>query len=470
MIKIIKGINSSKVVTDDAKVLIELDELFAFKVPGCEFVDAYKRKLWDGKSHMFSRLTGKFNTGLLPRVVDEIYKLTSTMPTIETTYDLLISKKPIIDKLNGIELRQYQTEAADAFMRPGRGIVKAATNSGKTEIMAELLRRINRPSIVLLHRQEIMYQTAERLEERLSVPVGIIGDNNSNIKDITVVMFQSITERKAVKNTFGQTKKSKAWRMKDEYKHLCDQPVLFFDECHNISDDRAKIVAKESKAIFRGAFSGTPLLHDEITNLTLEGLFGGVVYEISNKELIALGVSSIPVCHIMKIDTKGILSADYAKAYDKGVVYSSTRNGAIREIAVNHANEGKSVLIIAREHNHIMNLMELIPGAEYVHGAMPSKTRRARLLAFKQGKIKTLISSTILDEGVDISNIEVLILAAGGKSSIKILQRIGRGLRANESMQLAVYDFMDIGNWYLLDHSQQRIQMLKSEGFRVKLG
>ena len=54
-------------------------------------------------------------------------------------------------------------------------------------------------------------------------------------------------------------------------------------------------------------------------------------------------------------------------------------------------------------------------------------------LTLKNNEIDVLISSAILDEGVDVSNINAVIYARGMKSTRKLLQGIGRGLRKKES-------------------------------------
>jgi superfamily II DNA or RNA helicase len=72
--------------------------------------------------------------------------------------------------------------------------------------------------------------------------------------------------------------------------------------------------------------------------------------------------------------------------------------------------------------------------------------------------------NSILDEGVDVPNIDVLILAGGGKSSINTLQRVGRGLRKGGNIdKLYVVDTLDFQQYHLLKHSLQRLDDYKNE-------
>ena len=75
-----------------------------------------------------------------------------------------------------------------------------------------------------------------------------------------------------------------------------------------------------------------------------------------------------------------------------------------------------------------------------------------------------------MDEGVDIVSINALIMAAGGKSQITTLQRIGRGLRHKKGENtLLVLDFLDKTNSYLEYHSKRRMKICKDEGFKIIL-
>ena len=83
---------------------------------------------------------------------------------------------------------------------------------------------------------------------------------------------------------------------------------------------------------------------------------------------------------------------------------------------------------------------------------------------FRDGTIKVIIATSILDEGVDLPNIDVLVLAGGLKSSIATLQRVGRGLRTGGNVdRLYVVDTIDFQNHHLLKHSFQRLQDYRAE-------
>jgi len=112
--------------------------------------------------------------------------------------------------------------------------------------------------------------------------------------------------------------------------------------------------------------------------------------------------------------------------------------------------------------------MEL-PDATIVHGGCDSKYRMDTLESLKNGTLKQVIATTIYDEGIDTDKIDCIIMMAGMKTPERVLQRVGRGIRRRESMVFWYFDFLDVGNSYLLEHSTERINSLRKEGFEVKL-
>lgn len=439
-----------------------LDYRLAIRVPNYQFTTSYQRGTWDGKFHFYKANTGKFPTGLLQVVLATLESINETATIIDKRIKPK-SNTPICPALHGIDLRNYQFEAASRILKAVRCIVKAATNSGKTEIMAEVLRKLNLPGLILVHRKELLYQTAERLSLRLGIPIGMIGDSVMDIQNITVCMPQTV-----VKSYKDQASGSSTLVVEDKFKTLFDRNVLVLDECHNLPDTRILHMVKRSNAYYRIAMSGTPLLNSEVDNYMLKGQFGEIAFEITNAELISLGVSSVPTCQYHRVNVEGLETASWKDAYKKGVVNNDKRNDLIAKMAQEHGKK-LSVLIIVKDVHHGHNLCRRIPQSSFIHGSLPSDMRMRAIRSFKDGMINMLISTVILDEGVDISNIDVLILAAGGKAPKRVLQRVGRGLRKKESNKLLVIDFLDTGNLYLLEHSQERVNTLKQEGFAVQL-
>jgi superfamily II DNA or RNA helicase len=194
-------------------------------------------------------------------------------------------------------------------------------------------------------------------------------------------------------------------------------------------------------------------------------LTGEIVVDISNKYLVDAGYSAKPRVNIITMESVSVdeWEASYQDAYDNLIVNNDARNGAISRIA--NTSAGTVLILVERiEHGEILN--RLIPKSVFVNGSFDSAYRQKILKKMKSGGV--FIATPIFDEGIDVPSISTLIIACGGNSSNKLLQRLGRGLRKKAYDNVVqVFDFLDDTNIYLFRHSEKRIDTLIEEGFEV---
>lgn len=456
--------NHGKVSDPSRKIHAVLDSQLAEYLEGYNFSDKYRRGFWDGKKHFYSRLSGIFGLGLIYRVL-KIIKSTRSDYKIVNSRELSGVKIKTPNRLQYAEsekfrqLRDYQLEAVEALIHNKIGVLKAATNAGKTEIYAECLRRLGLSAVFICTRKELFHQTADRLERRLGFKVGRVGDGLKSVKPITVVMPTT---------AIGKTKNK--YTTKSEFKELLKADILILDECQNITDSRVSTFCQESGAYYRFAGSGTPFLKDKCSNLLLESQFGRIVKEITNEQLIQLGVSSVPSCFFIKTNSDMPISGmDYDQAYQTGIVQNTYRNQSISKLVSMSLAQHKTCLVIVSRIEHLELLRLEIPGANFSHGGCSAKHRMQVLKEFQQGNIKALLVSNIYDLGIDTDQIDVVINAAGMKTPERVLQRLGRGLRQNESGRVWYFDFLDADNEYLYEHATLRLKTLEGENFEVKI-
>ena len=266
--------------------------------------------------------------------------------------------------------------------------------------------------------------------------------------------------------------------------------------CHHTkSDSFYKTFLHAENSIYRIGLTGSIDQNDPMLVQRLRATFSKVISETRNSQMIERGISAKPTIYfstiehvlndieeelpngeveVIKNEPVDIsLNKNYMDSYDKGIVKNNYRNTVIAKIAEINYNKGRGVLIILNriEHGDIISHMLDTLGIShaFVQGEMEVEEREKHFTDMKQGKLKVLISTSLMDEGVDISGIDALIMGAGGKSLRQVLQRIGRGLRYKDDGEnkLYVYDFTDRVNDYLFAHYKQRREIYQEEEFDI---
>lgn len=424
------------------------------KPQGYQFMPKFKSGMWDGFIHLCKG--NKFPTGLVHLVTDRLveagyevaFALDHKAPEIDwdALTDYMFTPKMI--------LRDYQLDAAKILMIHERGVAKMATNSGKTLVIAAIARMVQAPVLILVTRKELLYQTENVLDVHLGEPIGLVGDGHMDFERVTVGMIQTLHRR------------------------LTDHPdtriyadllgCVIFDECHHVPSRTAQDVMNAIPAPLRFGFSGTPLSYDVLTDLTLMGATGPVRIEVTNEDLVASGISARPTVYMYKIEDVDCQDAKYQEAYKDCIVDNPWRNEVIAEQVIRRPN--RSALILVERIQHGRTLQDLIPSSQFVNGSDAIEVRQQALDQLRAGDGAIVIATPIFDEGVDVPAVDLLVIAGGGKGHKKLLQRLGRGMRAKGGDNtLTVIDFADCTNKYLVNHSRARWAIYKAEGFDVEI-
>jgi superfamily II DNA or RNA helicase len=510
----------SKLTDATIRALTAVDSALAVTTPNYRFSHAYKSGKWDGKTRFFKIASKKFPTGLVSEVIkalkdsNEPYEWVDKRTPFEVTVPESID---LLDEKHGsITLRDYQYNSVKQGLQSTRGVINVATNGGKTEIacgmMSCMLPKLPKGKSILFftHSKEIFYQSAKRISERLGMEVGLVGDGVWDEKPITVVMIPTVGQYLSIPKTLpknakrtkmeneikkiGKSDPDRVKQLRDEItilekaewdkiklsvkktKNLFSSAIAFIaDEVHHASSTTwYDVFMKLESCYYRFGLTGTVDRSEEnaINNKRLFGCTGKIVTKISNSFLIENGYSAKPTIYMIEVDCPLIHGGDYRDSYDEGIVYNDKRNAIFADKVQERSSLGNQCLIIVNEISHgeevARLLLEMDVESVFTHGQKSSSFRQESLDQFKAGQIKVLIATPILDEGVDISGISCLFLMAGGKSMRQLLQRIGRGLRKKaDGGGVEVYDALDYHNEYLAEHTLERYETYKAEGFHI---
>lgn len=434
--------------TSEMLVLPIIRQVCRARPEGFFHMPKYKSGVWDGYISLMKGFK-EFPTGLLSIVLEAIEKSGWNVNVISNA-KILDSKEVVEDSLHDITLRDYQIEAANTLVKQCRGIAKMATNAGKTEIMAAVIWSLGMPhTTILVHRKELMYQTARRLEKRLGCRVGIYGAGVKSQRDITVAMIQTLS--------------------KDKSYDYSKNEVVIVDECHHLSSNQMMDIIFKIPGSYRYGFSGTPLKNDVLSDMKLMAATGEILYETSNKFLIKSGYSAVPKIHIHVVESydRDEWQFEYMDAYDKLLVNNQARNKIIASVA---RKAGGVVLVLVNRIDHGKMLQGMIPNSVFVSGDDEVSYRNSALDNMRNNGSCVYIATPIYDEGIDVPAVDTIILAGGGKSYVKLLQRVGRGLRKKDGNNvLMVHDFLDDTNMFLFEHSEERISTYREQEFEVSI-
>lgn len=444
--------------------------------PGYRYTKLYKKRLWNGKVTLLKQNT--FPTGLIPHIVKIYPKAT------------LIDERQIkVPKLKStcVELRPYQEEVIEKALKNTlyktwwpRGVIKVATGGGKSQIAIAITEMTSVPTLFLVHRKDLLKQIVDRYAQ-YGIEVGSLGEDED--KQVIASTIQSLmsfnfkvnkTENRDIADVerISRSKEEKGKAIQD---YLRKVEQVFIDEAHLLAatldkgNSFTKALELMPNAYMRWGLTATPFMREEYHDWLLEGSTGQVLCEVSSKTLVDLGYLAIPNITMFKIKVKSL--QDWKLDYETGIVGNEKRNEKIVNL-VKSKPSPTMVLVQRVPHGNILNNMFEKAGltSRFLYGNSPLNERVRALEDLKSGALDVVIGSTIWDEGLDVAEIRTLILAGGGKSKIKNLQRVGRGLRLSEGKNtVEIIDFFEEGSRWLRNHAVSRMRTWRDQGFDVNL-
>lgn len=415
----------------------------SYVLPGARYSKLYRQQKWDGKEYLLTK-TGRFPTGILSIIW-------STIKRANLNPEIIDVRTPAVRDINytwtGFELRDYQIEATKRFMEAKRGILELPTRSGKTFIASNIIKEVGTKTLYIVKGKESLYQTADDIRASISpANIGIFGDGRKEIGDITIALVESL-RRVAVPQIFPHV------------------GLLIVDEVQHAGAKNLYTTTLSIDAEYRMGMSGTAFREDN-KDLKIRATTGKIIYKVPAEKLWDEGYILKP--DIMWINPNAETlhrSIDYRIAYDRGIIYNKDRNTKIREIVESHPLE--QILISVENITHGEQLMRILYGLNprFMYADMGDDKRQELFSEFKEGKIKLMIATKLMNQSVTLPDLSVLINAGGRKSAIELLQKFGRVQGHGNKDRVIIYDFVDKHSPYLLNHSIKRMKKLKERGY-----
>lgn len=398
---------------------------FGIYVDGYYHMPAYQLRRWDGKIRFFDK-NGKTYTKLLDEIIpylaawgyevhlnDKRVALPPIPDRIEADFFGLANEE---DEADRFSFRPYQIEVVNALLEAGSGFAICATGSGKTSMCAALavvLYAHGHQTIVIVPSSDLVDQTAEEFRQKfkhLDIPVGVYSGTEKDIdQPIVIATWQSL---------------------QNAPHYMAFFQAVIVDEAHGARADVIKelINVHGKNIIYRYGCTGT-LPKDEADRYSLKASIGQVIREVTAAFLIREGyLSSI---EIKPVETQDV--SEEMPDYSSEKAYLSRHDDRLADLAQliqeSHAQYGNTMVLV----NSIPQgqaLAELIPGATFLFGESKKDLRKVNYKQYAERDDVILIASSgIASTGISIDRIFCLILVDTGKSFVRCIQSVGRGLR-----------------------------------------
>jgi len=390
-------------------------------------------------------------------------------------------KPPAEEHFNG--LRPYQVEVfksvAEQLRSTGAAVVQMATGAGKTHLAGHIAKWLSDQGYVVFMmamQKDLTIQLKEHAE-RLGA---------KNIIAVTTQYLYRRLENGGNGDENGTDEESKeVLEYADEYSDIDDDERLIrlfrqknvaviLDEVHHIPARTVKRVMMEAGDgwALRIGLSATPWRNDG-RDLEIVAHSGAVVEpRISSSYLIKNGfavpveirvVKDVPYCEEVD-ECEGERGAAAYMCVTRALIECEERNRFIVELA---RKAEKPALIITPFVKHAQLLGKMLKEAglkvAVVTGVVKAEERKKIYDALRRGEIEVLVATTLADEGLDLPPLRTLVIALGGKSKTRTLQRIGRLVRPYPGKKIATAYELEEDYPYISDHLETRLRLYKTE-------
>lgn len=412
---------------------------FEHEVPGARYLPAVRLGRWNGKVSYCS-LAGSTYINLIPDIVPILqeydydidlvdlreYQTSYSFEEIrEDSFSNKVWPKGHTQEGQPITLRDYQVEIINNFLKNPQCIQEVATGAGKTIMTAALSKSVEYygRTIVIVPNKSLVVQT-EADYINLGLDVGVyFGDRKEYNKQHTICTWQSLNN--LLKNTrSGDTDVS--------IKEFIEGVIcVMVDEVHMAKADALKslLTGPFSQIPIRWGLTGTipKAVYEQISLLVS---LGPVIGKLSAAELQEKGV--LAQCHVNIIQLKdGVEFTNYQSEL-KHLLEDEKRLDKISQLIDKIKDSGNTLVLVDRV-NAGRELISRIPDSVFISGETKLTERKEEYDEIKTSANKVIVATYgVAAVGINIPRIFNLVLVEPGKSFVRVIQSIGRGIRKAE--------------------------------------
>ena len=358
--------------------------------------------------------------------------------------------------------RFYQSEAIEAWNRAGRrGLVVLPTGAGKSLVAHLAIAAAARDTLIVVPTIDLMLQWHDGLRSDFGLAkVGLLGGGSHEIEPITVTTYDSFhIHAERIGHRFG---------------------LVVYDEVHHLPGPSYILATDHLLAPFRLGLTATPERPDN-RHLLLDKAVGPTIYRREIRELAGEFLADYTV-ETLRVSMSEPELEDYTAARQcyldfvrQNRISMGSPGGWARFIALSSRTpDGRAAFAAYREQRRLAlassGKLAVVEQLLQLHRAdrsiifthdnatvfelsrrllLPSITHRtgarerAEILArFRSGEYRTVVTSKVLNEGVDVPDAGVAIVLSGSSTQREQVQRLGRVLRKREGKQAVLYEII----------------------------
>jgi superfamily II DNA or RNA helicase len=424
----------------DLEVRRALVNKFKYDVPYARYLPAVRLGRWDGKVSYF-QMGGSTYVNLLPEIIPVLEKYNYDIElddqrTYSTTFEFNLAvedtfadkKWPKGHEREGtpIVLRDYQVEIINNFLQNPQCLQEVATGAGKTIMTAALSWNVEQygRSVVIVPNKSLVTQT-EKDYVNMGLDVGVyFGDRKDYNRQHTICTWQSLN------NLLKDTKSGKAEFTIQDF--LEDVVCVIVDEVHMAKADALKtlLTGVMARVPIRWGLTGT-VPKEQFEFQAIHVALGPVISRLAASELQDRGV--LANCHVNIVQL--VDHVEY-KDYQSELKYLLEESGRLDTMAslIQQVNETGNTLVLVDRTECGRQLVERLGDKSvFVSGATKAKDRQDEYDQVADATDKIIVATYgVAAVGINIPRIFNLVLVEPGKSFVRVIQSIGRGIRKAE--------------------------------------
>lgn len=360
-------------------------------------------------------------------------------------------------------LRYYQQAALDAWRMRGRGVVVLPTGAGKSRVAIAAIASSGVPALILCPTRALLEQWERELRRWYDGPIGVVGDGERRFESLTVMTFAS------------------AFRCLDEYGAAFR--LLVVDEAHHAASGACAEALEMCVAPLRLGLTATAPPLGSASEARLADLLGPVVCELGIADLVGTHLAPLDVVRLRVALEPGerecyersyrpfatlrsafvrthpgadwasfvralATSADGRAAFagfqqaSALASFPSAKRALVSSLLVRHRADRALVFAASTSDAYAISADNLIP---VVTAEIGRAEREEILTRYRAGRYRAIVSARVLNEGIDVPEASVAIVAGGLLGAREHIQRVGRVLRPAPNKRALVYELSTSG-------------------------